>query len=148
MKPSTKAKHTRIMPRAQDVETPAIPAALAHAFLNPALLSYERKGEYFDLVEALSSAINPRDTVEWLWLKDLVDLTWDLNRLKRVQVALLRSERTKAARAALGARKDKAEDDDWSWLEKYKYERVHRRALEPAVLILVDGGEAEGPHRL
>src|SRR3954468_10686840 len=55
---------------------PPIPARLAPFLLEPALLPGEREAEYLALVHAISAAFEPCDAVEWLWVKDVVDYTW------------------------------------------------------------------------
>src|SRR5215210_908638 len=68
---------------------PPIPARLAPFLLKPALLPGERQAEYLALVQAISAAFEPSDAVEWLWLKDVVDYTWQAQRLRRLKADLV-----------------------------------------------------------
>src|SRR3954447_4328701 len=69
---------------------PPIPARLAPFLLKPALLPGEREAEYLALVQAISAAFEPSDAVEWLWVKDVVDYTWQAQRLRRLKADPIR----------------------------------------------------------
>src|ERR1019366_1348925 len=44
------------------------------------------------------AAIRPTDAIEWIWLKDLVDLIWEARRLRRVKVATFAVSRARSMR--------------------------------------------------
>lgn len=47
--------------------------------------------DYSALYERLVSAVDPTDTIEEIWIKDIADLIWELQRLRRFKAQMLRS---------------------------------------------------------
>jgi hypothetical protein len=37
--------------------------------------------------------VEPQDIIEWLWVKDVVDLSWEILRLRRLKIALVEIDR-------------------------------------------------------
>jgi hypothetical protein len=56
---------------------------------NPPLLSSEKPKDYESLFSHMADCVEPTDVVEWLWLKDLVDHTWEIRRLRRFKNQLI-----------------------------------------------------------
>src|SRR5688572_28568184 len=73
-----------------------IPSEIAAVFLPPPLLPNEDASVYERLLTAVGVAVAPKDTIEWFWIKDIVDLLWEAQRLRRVRSALLTGARRKA----------------------------------------------------
>jgi hypothetical protein len=63
----------------------------------PTLLLGEDARGYDELLAEVSRALVPHDVVEDMWIRDVVDLAWDVLRLRRIKANLLRVR----ARAAL-----------------------------------------------
>jgi hypothetical protein len=65
----------------------------AIAFLAPPpLLEGEDAASYDDLLARISGTLKPADILEEIWVRDVVDLTWDVFRLRRLKVHLLRAD--------------------------------------------------------
>src|SRR5262245_54185822 len=65
-----------------------IPAEIQKILGKPPLLLHEDENLYFTLLNRIADAIQPTD-LEWLWVKDFVDLSWEVMRLRRLKAALL-----------------------------------------------------------
>jgi hypothetical protein len=78
-------------------DLPTIPAAASQAvatlaFLGPPpLLEGEREAAYSELLARISGALHPGDILEDIWIRDIVDLTWDVFRLRRLKATLIAS---------------------------------------------------------
>lgn len=89
--------------RAQPVAKPfRIPASIRQLLGPPALTPFEDADAYERLLVWIADAIRPRDAVEWLWVRDLVDLTWDQGRLRRAKATILVVKRDDAIDGLLG----------------------------------------------
>jgi hypothetical protein len=51
----------------------------------PPLFEGEDAKAYDELLMRISSAVKPVDILEEIWVRDLVDLTWDVVRLRRLK---------------------------------------------------------------
>jgi len=59
-------------------------------FLGPApLLEGEDRAAYIGLLEEVRRQVMPKDAIEQIYVRDVVDLTWELMRSRRIKVALL-----------------------------------------------------------
>ena len=81
----------------QPLSTSTIPppagAVTAMAFLAPPpLIDGEDSASYDDLLARISGTLKPADILEEIWVRDVVDLTWDIFRLRRLKVHLLRAD--------------------------------------------------------
>jgi len=73
-----------------------VPAKI-HALLGkPPLLANEDLSHYDALLNELARAVKPKDIIEWLWVKDVADLTWDILRLRRIKAAYVNGQFTSA----------------------------------------------------
>jgi hypothetical protein len=59
----------------------------------PALLPGESLAEYWRLYSLLQADLAPADVIEKIWLRDLVDLQWEVRRWRRLNNELLSSSR-------------------------------------------------------
>jgi hypothetical protein len=55
----------------------------------PALVAGEDPAAYEELVARISGAVKPRDFLEEIWVRDVVDLTWDTLRMRRIKARLI-----------------------------------------------------------
>ncbi len=69
---------------------------LIKLLLGPPVLSTENPHRYWELFEQFAAAIAPNSVVEWIWLKDIVDLTWEIARLRRYRMMWIEFERSGA----------------------------------------------------
>ena len=57
----------------------------------PPLLDGESQEVYDTLLARVTGTVNPKDIIEEIWVHDIVDLVWEVLRLRRLKVALLSS---------------------------------------------------------
>jgi hypothetical protein len=57
----------------------------------PPLLEGEDPADYHALLGRVSAAVKPKDVLEEIWVRDVVDITWEIQRARRLKVALLNS---------------------------------------------------------
>jgi hypothetical protein len=67
--------------------TQPIPALAGPPPLLP--IERERAAGYDDLLARVSAALQPSDVLEHVWIRDVVDLAWDVLRLRRLKVDLM-----------------------------------------------------------
>jgi len=48
---------------------------------------------YWNCVERFVKCVEPQDVIEWLWVKDVVDLSWEILRLRRLKIDLVEIDR-------------------------------------------------------
>lgn len=80
---------TSVLPSTSANPPPAGPAADLAFFAPPPLIEGEDTAAYDDLLARISGAIKPSDILEEIWVRDVVDLTWDAFRLRRLKAKLL-----------------------------------------------------------
>ena len=67
-----------------------IPDDLRALFARRPIVSGESPELYDALLSRVASEARPEDTTEWFLIKDVVDLTWEIQRLRRFQATLIR----------------------------------------------------------
>jgi hypothetical protein len=55
----------------------------------PPLLDGEDPAAYDDLLSRVSGAVKPADIIEEMWVGDVVNLTWEVQRLRQLKAKLL-----------------------------------------------------------
>jgi len=75
-----------------DPQRAAEPARL-NCFGPAPLFDGEDSASYDELLARVSGAIKPSDIIEEIWIRDIVALTWEALRLRRVRAALLTAKR-------------------------------------------------------
>jgi hypothetical protein len=70
-----------------------IPEDIREIWGDPPLLRSEDPETYEKLARQISEAVRLIDAVEWLWTKDILDLSWEIRRLRRFKIVLLDLER-------------------------------------------------------
>src|SRR6476659_5563834 len=68
-----------------------ISAGHLEIFGPPPLLDGESQEVYDTLLARVTGTVNPKDIIEEIWVHDIVDLVWEVLRLRRLKVALLSS---------------------------------------------------------
>src|SRR4030081_1543238 len=66
-----------------------IPADLVEFFADPPLLNNEDSAAYDKLRKGIIATIEPTNPFEWVLTLDLVDLAWEIRRLKKVKAELV-----------------------------------------------------------
>ena len=74
-----------------------IPAGIRDLFDDPPFLASENQNVYRNLACTIIDQLQPRDPFEWLWVKDVVSHTWDIQRLRAVKQQVI--ELARSARA-------------------------------------------------
>ncbi|MEA1835056.1 HNH endonuclease signature motif containing protein [Methylobacterium durans] len=93
---STEAAH----PVSQEL-LPTLPAHLTFLFEDRPLLLGEDVSLYDAVLASVVQQVKPRDVIETLWVKDLVDLIWEAKRLRLWRQRILAQARLQAAEALL-----------------------------------------------
>jgi hypothetical protein len=68
---------------------PPIPTVILTLIQKPPLLKGESLQEYNDLLGQLASDVSPVDAIEWLWLIQFTDCTWEIFRDRRFRAILI-----------------------------------------------------------
>ena len=68
-----------------------IAAGHLELFGPPPLLDGESQEVYETLLARVTGTVNPKDIIEEIWVHDIVNLVWEILRLRRLKVALLSS---------------------------------------------------------
>ena len=68
-----------------------IAASHLEIFGPPPLLDGESQEAYDTLLARVTGTVSPKDIIEEIWVHDIVDLVWEILRLRRLKVALLSS---------------------------------------------------------
>jgi hypothetical protein len=55
----------------------------------PPLISSEDRAAYEELLARICATLRPSDSLEEVWIRDLVDLVWDTFRLRRIKATML-----------------------------------------------------------
>ena len=77
----------------------------------PPLLSTEDPRLYWEMLDRFAGFVEPRNVIEWLWVKDIVDLSWEIARLRRYRALLIERER-ESKNAAIDYAREHADDRD------------------------------------
>jgi hypothetical protein len=81
-----------------------IPAEILSIFGDPPLLSTEDPKAYFDWLARVAQAVKPKNIIEWMWVKDLVDLSFEVRRLRSLKSQIVELARSATGSARLPAR--------------------------------------------
>jgi hypothetical protein len=75
---------------------PVVPEAV-RALLGPSwIIEGEDPNLYEELLGRVAAAVGPQDIIDWLLIKDVVALTWQIHRFRRLQDGLVRFARREA----------------------------------------------------
>jgi hypothetical protein len=69
-----------------------VPAAIRALLGKAPLLVTEDPNEYYAFLDALAREVRPGDTIEWLWVKEVADLTWEILRYRRIRTGYTNSQ--------------------------------------------------------
>ena len=64
-----------------------VPVEIRDMLGKPPLLATEDPNQYDALLTELAREVRPSDFIEWLWVKDIADLTWDIFRYRRIKAS-------------------------------------------------------------
>ena len=70
-----------------------IPNDIAALFGYAPILKTEDDETYWKYIGRVAKCVEPQDIIEWLWIKDVVDLSWEILRLRRLKIELVEIDR-------------------------------------------------------
>ena len=70
-----------------------IPKDIAALFGRAPTLKTEDDEIYWNCMERFVKCVEPQDVIEWLWVKDVVDLSWEILRFRRLKIDLVEIDR-------------------------------------------------------
>jgi len=73
-----------------------IPDDIQDLFGDPPVLRGEDENLYDTLMVQFTKLVEPKDLIEWWWVKDLTDHSWEIRRLRRFKVLFVEVRREKA----------------------------------------------------
>jgi hypothetical protein len=71
-----------------------IPSHIEALLGAPLLLRSEDPEVYNDLLGHFAGCVEPKDIIEWFWVKDITDHTWEIRRLRRFKSIFVEGVRT------------------------------------------------------
>jgi hypothetical protein len=74
----------------------SVPADIEGLFGEPPLLSTEDPSLYWAMLDRFIECVEPKNVIEWLWVKDIVDLCWEIARLRRYRALFIEFRRGKS----------------------------------------------------
>jgi hypothetical protein len=69
--------------------SPVPPDEVQALFGAPPLLRGEDIGLYNELMGQFAKIVEPKDMIEWWWVKDITDHSWEIRRLRRFKVLFI-----------------------------------------------------------
>ena len=78
---------------------------------------------YWDMFDRLAEFVEPKNVIEWLWVKDIVDLFWEIARLRRYRALLIERER-ESKNAEIDYAQEHAGGRNLSWMDKLKHPQI------------------------
>ena len=67
------------------------PKELAHLFTDPPVAKNESREHYERLFSAIATAVKPADAIGWMFVRDVTDLSWEIQREKSLKTRLLKA---------------------------------------------------------
>ena len=107
----------------------SIPPDIQALFGDPPLLSTEDPDLYWGMLDRLAESVAPRSTIEWLWIMDIGDLSWEIARLRRDRTQQIEGAREN--RHATIEYQRKHPDDHGLWLDPPSRELIKARRNAP-----------------
>ena len=89
----------------------SVPPDIQALFGDPPLLSTEDPNLYWDMLDRFAESIAPRNIIEWLWVKDVADLSWEIPRLRRYRALSIERARERK-NAEIEYAREHADDPD------------------------------------
>jgi hypothetical protein len=84
------------MARLVTLTSPHIPPHIVELLGTVPLLKGEDPKQYQALFSELACSVKPADVTEWLWVRDIVDLTWDTIRYRRLKAKWIQENMVEA----------------------------------------------------
>src|SRR3954464_735583 len=92
------SNHQAIKPSAHDLNVPAVfDRVIQPAFLMPG----ESLSDYEAIRDMIIQEVGPQSGIEWLWVADLIELSWDIARYRMLRQKMLKVRRQDAIESML-----------------------------------------------
>jgi hypothetical protein len=101
----------------------SVPPDIQALFGDPPLLSTEDPNLYWDMFDRFAEFVDPKNIIEWLWVKDIVDLSWEIARLRRYRALLIERER-ESKNAEIDYAQEHAGGRNLSWMDRLKHPQI------------------------
>ena len=116
------------------------PKELKKFFDDPPLVGDERREDYENLFATLAMTVKPADAIEWMYLGDVVNLTWEIRRMRRIKAGMINSslEKSRTHRLRTAAYLEElSEDEELTEAEEEEEEEEEGEAEseDPAALL-------------
>jgi hypothetical protein len=92
------------------------PKELLRFLEDPPLVGDEKPEDYNTLFSAIVVAAEPADGIDWLYIKDIVDLTWEIRRERAIKTGVIKLKQKEVVLDLL-----KTTGEDPSSLESHVY---------------------------
>ena len=79
-----------------------IPSQVQTLFGEAPLLRGEDDSIYYTMMQHFARLVQPKDMLEWWWVKDITDQTWEIRRLRRFKVLVVELQRDMAVKNTRG----------------------------------------------
>jgi hypothetical protein len=89
----------------------SVPPDIEALLGDPPVLSTENPTLYWDMLDRFAKSVVPRNIIEWLWIKDIVDLSWEIARLRRYRTLQIETGRDNQ-NAGIEYAREHADDPD------------------------------------
>ncbi len=97
-----------------------VPKDIEQLFDDPALVGDEQRESYNAVFSILASAVKPADAIQWMYFDDVVYLTWEIQRVRKIKAAYINLLLTKVADARFA----------WTRAEYEKQRRLAEKILD------------------
>lgn len=78
-----------------------VPEQMRGLFGDRPLVADEMAETYDKLLADIAATLSPRDTIDWLYVKDFVDITWEIHRIRRFVSLIINNQRGDSLSALL-----------------------------------------------
>jgi hypothetical protein len=92
------------------ISTLTIPGDIQALFGTRPLIFSEKADAYDALISRIAAAVAPQDIIEWLYVKDVGDITWEIQRHRRCKTSIVNNERKFALGRIISIAIDLGED--------------------------------------
>lgn len=79
--------------KSSDALSRLVPEQIRGLFGERPLVADEMAETYDKLLADIAATLSPRDTIEWIYVKDFVDITWEIHRIRRFVSLIINNQR-------------------------------------------------------
>ena len=119
----------------------SVPPDIQALFGDPPLLSTEDPNLYWGMFDRFAEFVDPTNIMEWFWVKDIVDLCWEITRLRRYRAQQIENARCQKIPAVEYVR-EHADGRDLCWMDKLRLTQPQIEAGRNAPRLDTEAGSA------